>query len=212
MFAHNGHAESAEQRLAPLDSAAAHVAALTENPNFRRDSLFGATRNLVSMADRWATVRPLLEQLVNASAASPVALPLESSSALAVGSKPISKVTLGASRYSGFTQSETSTTWCGSSVVVGFNDTGSFIRTILGNGGISVLGYSNSTNRGTAFTYVGSPPATASANQSILGEPSLVCADSDNIYYASIWSDSVQSRSGVTIANLPTAARLSAPP
>jgi hypothetical protein len=63
-----------------------------------------------------------------------------------------------------------------------------------------VLGYSNSTNRGTAFTYVGSPPATASANQAILGEPSLVCADSDNIYYASIWSDSVQSRSGVTIA------------
>jgi hypothetical protein len=200
MIAHNGHAESAEQRLAPLDSAAAHVAALSENPNFRRDSLFGATRNLVSMADRWATIRPLLEQLVTASVAAPVEPSLESPNVLGVGSKPISKVTLGASRYSGFTQSETSTAWCGASVVVGFNDTGSYIRTILGNGGISVLGYSNSTNRGTAFTYVGSPPATASANQAILGEPSLVCADSDNIYYASIWSDSVQSRSGVTIA------------
>lgn len=34
----------------------------------------------------------------------------------------------------------------------------------------------------------------------MLGEPSLACTDSSNFYYASIWIDEVQSRSGVAIA------------
>lgn len=200
MFARSGQTQSADQRLAPLDAAAAHVAALEENPHFRRDALFGAARNLVSMADRWSSVRPLLEQLINDSAASPGAASMEFANAFTTGGKPISKITLGASRYSGFTQSETSTAWCDASVVVGFNDTGSEVRTILGAGGVSALGYSNSTNHGGAFAYVGSPTATSNPNQAIMGEPSLACADAANFYYASIWSDNVQNLSGVAIS------------
>jgi len=159
---------------------------LEENPHFRRELLYGSARKLVSMADRWSTVRPLLKQLVNDPEPAPDAVSIELANAFMAGGKPISKVTLGASRYSGFTQSETSTAWCGASVVVGFNDTGSEIKTLLDGSGISALGYSNSVNRGVAFSYFGSPPATSNAGQALLGEPSLACADSSNFYYASI--------------------------
>ncbi|HEX3408990.1 MAG TPA: sialidase family protein, partial [Candidatus Binataceae bacterium] len=191
-------AQSADERLAPLDAAAEHVGTLAANPHFRRDALFGAARNLVSVADRWAGLRPELVQMIDATAsAGGISAAVVSPS---VAGKPISKVTLGASRYSGFTQSETATAWCGSSVVVGFNDTGSEIRTLNGSGALSALGYSASSNRGGAFNYAGTPIVPGNANQSILGEPSLACADSDNFYYASIWSDNAQIRSGVAVA------------
>jgi hypothetical protein len=200
LFGRVGHAQLADERLAPYDAAAAHVAALEENPHFSRDQLYGSVRNLVSLADRWSAVRPLLKQLIDEVQPAPESISIEVANAFLAGGKPISKVTLGASRYSGFTQSETSTAWCGASVVVGFNDTGSEIRTILGGGGVSALGYSNSNNHGVAFSYVGSPPATSNPNQAVSGGPSVVCADSNNFYYASIWNDHVQSRSGVVIA------------
>ena len=199
-FARDGQTQSADQRLNSLDAAAARVASLEENPHFRRDAFFGATRNAISMADRWSTIRPLLEQSLEYSNSSAGSVSDDIEHPLTATPKPISAVTIGASRYSGFTQSETSTAWCGASVVVGFNDTGSEIKTMLGSGGISVLGYSNSINGGTAFSYVGSPTATTDPNQGMMGEPSLACVDSGNFYYASIWVDNVQSRSGVALA------------
>jgi len=131
-------ADSADDRLAAFDGAAARVATLEANPHFRREVLFGAARNLVSVADRWATIRPQLEQSIN-SAASLTNVSTDFSTAPEIA-KPISKISLGASRYSGFTQSETATAWCGTSVTVGFNDTGSEIRTLLGTGSVSELG------------------------------------------------------------------------
>ncbi len=198
-FAHNGRAQSADQRLTSFDAAAARVAALEENSHFRRDALFGAARNEVSLADRWSTVRPLLEHSIDGSNSSGDAVATGVDRSLTTGGKPISNVTIGASRYSGFTQSETSAAWCGSSVVVGFNDTGSEITTIRGTDGVSVLGYSHSINHGVAYSYVGSPPAPVDPNQGMMGEPSLACVDSGNFYYASIWVDNVQSRTGVAL-------------
>jgi hypothetical protein len=198
-FAGNGQTQSADQRLAPFDASAAHVAALAQNPHFRRDALFGASRNLVSLADRWSSVRPLLARSMDDSNLSAAVVSTEIVQAL-TSAKSISQVTIGASRYSGFTQSETAAAWCGTSVVVGFNDTGSEIKSLLGNGGVSVLGYSNSINHGAAFSYVGSPTVTSDANQAMMGEPSLACANSSAFYYASIWVDNLQSQSGVAIA------------
>jgi hypothetical protein len=192
-------AQAADERLAAFDAAAERVAALEANPHFRHEVLFGAARNLVSVADRWSAIRPQLAQLIDLAAASPSAISTGFASELAAG-KPISKVTLGASRYSGFTQSETATAWCGASVTVGFNDTGSEIRTIIGTGGVSALGYSTSTNHGAAFSYQGAPMATSDSTQTTMGEPSLVCADPTNFYYASVWSDTARLRSGVAIA------------
>ena len=186
----------------PFDTVAASVARLEENPHFSHGSLYGSARNLVALADRWTAVRPLLQQSTNddATEAAPEAVSIESANAFLAGGKPISKVSLGASRYSGFTQSETSTAWCGANVVVGFNDTGSELKTLLDGHGTSALGYSNSLNHGVKFSYFGAPPATINSGQAMLGEPSLTCADSNTFYYASIWNDEVQSRSGVAIA------------
>jgi hypothetical protein len=192
-------ADSADDRLVALDAAAARVATLETNPHFRRDVLFGAARNLVSVADRWAAIRPQLAQSINSAVLAPATVSTDLAGIPEIA-KPISKISLGASRYSGFTQSETATAWCGTSVTVGFNDTGSEIRTILGTGSVSALGYSISINHGTIFSYAGTPTATNNSNQVILGEPSLVCADSNNFYYASLWSDNARLLSGVTVA------------
>ena len=212
IFNSSGRAQSADQRLAPFDATVARVTTLEENPHFKRDVLFGAARNLVAVADRWSSIRPQLEQLINVSAASSVADSANFANVFFAGGKPISNVTLGASRFSGFTQSETATAWCGSSVVVGFNDTGSEVRTILGAGGVSALGYSVSANHGGAFSYAGSPLPANSSNQAITGEPSVVCANPSNFYYASIWTDNAQVQSGVAVAKSVDGGRTFSPP
>ena len=204
-------AQSADGRLAALDAAAARVATLEANPHFRRNVLFGAARNLVARADRWTAIRPLLAQSINFALASPITPLVDLASPLDAG-KPISRVTLGASRYSGFTQSETATAWCGTSVAVGFNDTGSEVRSILGTAGVSALGYSVSRNKGTAYSYVGAPTVTSDSNQTTMGEPSLACANSTNFYYASVWSDNARVLSGVTVAKSVDGGKSFAPP
>ncbi len=123
-------AQSGDERLSTFDAAAARIATLEENPHFRRDVFFGSAHNLVAVADRWATIRPLIEESIESVTASAIVPSIDLASPSVAG-KPISKVTLGASRYSGFTQSETATAWCGASVAIGFNDTGSEVRSIL---------------------------------------------------------------------------------
>src|SRR3984885_5665785 len=59
------------------------------------------------------------------------------------------------SSFGGFTQSETSTARCGSTVVVGFNDSGSVFETpffFTGIGGESFSGSAYSTDGGQSFT------------------------------------------------------------
>src|SRR4029453_17201933 len=57
------------------------------------------------------------------------------------------------SQTAGFTQSETSTAWCGDMVVVGYNDSGSVLETLVfGTGGLTFNGVARSTYRGASFT------------------------------------------------------------
>src|SRR5262249_7722153 len=52
----------------------------------------------------------------------------------------------------GFTQSESSTAWCGKNVVIAYNDSGSFPESFfLGPGGSSFNGYSTSADSGASF-------------------------------------------------------------
>jgi hypothetical protein len=204
-------AQATNERLATLDAAVARVGLLETNPHFRRDVLFGAARNLVAVADRWEALRPLLEQSIDSAALSQTVAPNAFALPL-LGGKAISQVTLGASRYTGFTQSETASAWCGASVTVGFNDTGSEIRTFLGTGALSALGYSISNNKGISFSYAGAPTVTNDSNQTTMGEPSMACADSANFYYASVWSDNAQILSGVAVAKSANRGITFAPP
>jgi len=102
-----------------------------------------------------------------------------------------SSTDLDLSGFAGFTQSETSTAWCGDSVVVGFNDSGSFLQTLVfGTGGLSFSGAAVSTNRGATFKDVGAMPPGANLNNFLEGDPQVGCTSPSNFYYAQLFATS----------------------
>ncbi len=89
----------------------------------------------------------------------------------------------------GYTQSTTSSAWCGNAVVVGYEDTGAFFRTdpsaVFGVAN-SLDGVSFSANAGKNFTDLGFlTPGTFSANI-LLGDPAVTCSSPTHFQYASI--------------------------
>jgi hypothetical protein len=104
-------------------------------------------------------------------------------------SNPVTDFAFGPS--GAFTQSETSTAWCGSHVVVGFNDSGSLYESLLATGGnnLSFNGYSLSTTAGTTYSDLGFLPAvTGNPFNFLEGDPVLACSSQRNFYYASIFA------------------------
>jgi hypothetical protein len=80
------------------------------------------------------------------------------------------------SLMAGFTQSETSTAWCGDYVVTGFNDSGSVFESILfGPGGASFSGASISKNKGVSFHDVGYINPGTDFNNLLAGDPVVTC-------------------------------------
>src|ERR1700730_14891549 len=116
-----------KNRMAAIKEAAKKI------PEAQRKVLSGDTQKLVHMADYWDTV---------GGAAKWAAARTRGGGGSARGSGhhnagsdmiPVSNPDPELSfRITGFTQSETSTAWCGSNVVVGFNDSGSFVETFNG--------------------------------------------------------------------------------
>ncbi len=98
------------------------------------------------------------------------------------------------SRLAGMTQSETSVAWCGSNAVIGFNDSGSFVGTLLGffspSNSFSFNGWSRSSNAGGTFKDLGAlvadPLPAGVAFHDLFGDPVLGCTDSATFYYASL--------------------------
>lgn len=192
-------AQSSDQRIGRMDKLVARTRALTGKAGFDRRRLFGAALNLVALADRWTQVRGQVEEIIRAQGdeADPAA---PSNTARSSGIKPISNVTLSLSRYSGFTQNGTSSAWCGSSIVVAFTDTGSEIKTLAANTGISMVGVSTSANRGGAFAYLGPPSPSADFSQMVAGDPLIACADPNTFYYSAVWADLLNNTAGVAFA------------
>jgi hypothetical protein len=98
-------------------------------------------------------------------------------------------------RLTGFSQSETSSAWCGSSVVVGFNDSAAFAHTAVDGqaAAISLSGVAVSHDGGNSFT--GLPflnpgpalnPGSPFFDSELVGDPVVVCSDAQNFYYSSI--------------------------
>jgi hypothetical protein len=89
----------------------------------------------------------------------------------------------------GFTQSTTSSAWCGNSVVVGYEDTSAFFRTNPSDQfgvPVSLDGVSFSTDAGAKFTDIGFlTPGTFSFN-ALLGDPVVTCSNPKHFQYASI--------------------------
>jgi hypothetical protein len=81
-----------------------------------------------------------------------------------------------------------------------FNDTGSEARTMAAQSGITAVGFANSSNSGHAFAYRGAPLAGANFDQTVLGSPTVACADQSSFFYAAIWIDTLNNVTGVAFA------------
>jgi len=98
------------------------------------------------------------------------------------------------------TQSETSVAWCGHNAVIDFNDSGSFVATLLGpptspspDGSLSFNGWSHSSDAGGTFTDLGAlvsdPLPTGTAFRDLLGDPVVGRTSSSTFYYTSLATD-----------------------
>jgi hypothetical protein len=115
------------------------------------------------------------------------------------GSNPIAPEDF-LSRFAGSTQSEPSVAWCGNNAVVGFNDSASYVQTLLlpspsPSLSFSFIGYSVSTNSGVSFTdkglLVADPLPPGVVFRDLLGDPVLGCTTAQNFYYMSIALDTL---------------------
>ncbi len=185
----------AAQIEAPIDATMARLARQENVAGFDPARLSAAGRNLFSLADRWATVR---ERLLRGAAAP--AAPEQSRAPGMVQMSSVLGTNLRNSRYSGFTQSQTATAWCGSNVVMGFNDSGAEVTTMASGRGVSMDGYALSSNRGAAFTYMGAPSTPSDPNTFMSGDPVVACADAATFYYASDFLDGTNGISGVSLS------------
>jgi hypothetical protein len=192
---------------APIDATMARLARLEQVPGFDPAHLSAASRNLFSFADRWAAVRERLLMGAGAPAEldqSRASRPLASS--LGLGTD------LRHSRYSGFTQSQTATAWCGANVVMGFNDSGAEVTTMASGRGVSMDGYAFSGDRGATFTYMGSPATPSDPNTFMSGDPVVACTDAATFYYVSNYIDGTNGVTGISLSTSSDGGRTFAPP
>ena len=98
----------------------------------------------------------------------------------------------------GFTQSETSTAWCGNSVVVAYNDSGAYLRTAGVNpaGAWSFNGVSVSANGGRSFKDLGYLNPGSNTFNFLEGDPVVNCSSASHFYYSSLLETAVTDSSG----------------
>jgi hypothetical protein len=174
-------------RLASIREKLAQVEAVLDTlPDSAKKRLSSGAQNLLKLAQGWQEVEGTLAQI-------PVNLVNEKNiprndfgvSAASdapndpAASFPISRASADFvfSIMAGFTQSETSTAWCGNNVVTGFNDSGSIFESLLfGPGGVSGSGASISSNKGLTFHDVGFINPGTDFNNFLAGDPVVTCA------------------------------------
>jgi hypothetical protein len=90
----------------------------------------------------------------------------------------------------GFTQSETSSAWCGNTIVAGYNDSGAFLRTegVNFNAAWSFNGVSVSPNGGKSFTDLGLLNPGFDPANFLSGDPVVTCSSPTQFYYSSIFA------------------------
>jgi len=99
----------------------------------------------------------------------------------------------------GFTQSETSTAWCGNNVVVGYNDSGAFLRTFEVNptAAASFNGISVSANGGRTFKDFGFLNPGANPSNFLQGDPVVFCTSATHFYYSSLLETAIPDSQGI---------------
>jgi hypothetical protein len=127
-----------------IEKLFAPVLVWQSQPGFRVGNFSSAIRNLVAATARKHEIEAETAEIHDNADESVTALPIKFKAANTGGG--ISIPSLSVSRFTGFTQSETSAAWCGNSVLIAFNDTAAEITTLAAGSGISSIGFSNSSN------------------------------------------------------------------
>jgi hypothetical protein len=180
-----------DKRLSTIRQTLADVQAFSERLSEDDRKLFSnGAQNLFHVARKW----PAIEQRLRDGGMNPSALkamaPGEDLGVAGASSNRVSNPATDfiLSQASGFTQSETSTAWCGNNVVVGFNDSGSLLESlVLGSGGLSFNGVARSVNRGASFTdllFLNPGPST----NFLGGDPVVACTSPTTFYYSGLLS------------------------
>jgi BNR/Asp-box repeat. len=148
---------------------------------------------MIHLAEQWDQIESMLRQASPSGEAPrerPLSPALDAQIQKTLGTIQVSdpSTDVNFSRFSGFTQSETSTAWCGDNVVVGFIDTGSLFETLFGPaGGLSATGVARSTNKGVTYTDLGFLNPGPGITDVLAGDPVVACTDSTTFYYASLF-------------------------
>ena len=168
----NKLAQSGSSRGTPIDPLMDQVKQLQTNLGAGAKFVSGGTLNALNVAQHWNTLKAGFGQPTTATSVSLAAINVTP------GSLP--------SRVGGFTQSETSTAWCGTNAVVGFNDSGSFFET-LGGSGISFIGYAQSSNAGSTSPTFGDKTFLPTAIGNFVGaDPVVGCTSANNFYISAV--------------------------
>lgn len=192
----------AQQTPAQIKRLQQYIESIQKIPAAQRDHLSTAAMNLLHYAQSAQRSHP-------ESAANPSATPLATHQSIAeiaatraatASTAPVvlsqavvpvnnAKWDFTLSLLGGFTQSESSTAWCGNNVVVGYNDSGSRVRTALldPQAASSYDGVAVSSNAGRTFQPLdylnpGTDPAGFLA-----GSPVVACSTASNFFYASLF-------------------------
>jgi hypothetical protein len=180
-----------DKRLGTIRETLADVQAFSEGLSEDDRKLFSnGAQNLFHVARKW----PAIEQRLREGGVTPSRLQemarVEGPGVAGTSGNRVSNPATDfiLSQASGFTQSETSTAWCGNNVVVGFNDSGSLFESLVfGSGGLSFNGVARSINRGASFTdllFLNPGPPT----NFLGGDPVVACTSPTTFFYSSLLS------------------------
>lgn len=139
--------QSPQERLARVEQLSKRGKDLQDRLGEKARALSSGAQFIINLGNRWDGLKPRLEKLLYEGTPSPNDL-LEKEKSLAPvdGSNPAMDAI---SNFAGITQSETSVAWWNQHAIVGFNDSGSFLSTLVSpppSGNLSFNGWSRSAN------------------------------------------------------------------
>ena len=199
MWQRTPRAQAVSQRLEQIDSLVGRIRHVENRFPLRAIGSSSAGR-LGTLAQRWPAIRAMVERRLGPGLVPETVMDAGVRTARA-RNPAVSAPNLSLTRFSGFTQNETATAWCGTNVVVGFNDTAAEVETLAATtSGVSLDGYSVSSHRGAGFRYRGPLPPASDPNTMLNGDPSLACTSADDFYYSSLWFDATNKLVGVALS------------
>lgn len=198
-----------QERLEHMETLAEYGKALKNNMGKRSDLLSAGAQHIINLGERWDCIKGnIIENLPKIKVMQRRDTSLNESGEEAPvplapvnGNDPLASFDF-FTRFAGSTQSETTLGWYGQNVVVGFNDSGSYIETLFSSsspspsGSLSFNGWARSTNTGGTFSdkgaLVADPLPPGIKYRDLGGDPVVRCSNANTFYYASLATDTVQ--------------------